>query len=133
LVDTSPSGGVALEMLGELASLPAGAGAPEVEKAVYVWDALMVIFEDWGWVKHNFELLNRKIKTQGVLESKFRDVLASMISSPQAVVHDSDSKIQLLASRIGEMELPQMKALLLVGMQQYNCRMKWNLSKKHYQ
>jgi hypothetical protein len=68
----------------------------------YVRDALFAILEEWSKVKNNFKLIIRELKTQSVSESQFRDILATTISALQGVVHDSNSKIQLLASRIGE-------------------------------
>jgi hypothetical protein len=73
-----------------------------IQREEYAQDTLSTLLEEWSKVKHNFDLLNRNLRTQSVSESQFRDVLASTISALQGVVHDSDSKIQLLASRIGE-------------------------------
>jgi hypothetical protein len=100
LVDASPSGGVALKMLRELVGPPLGATQNQME--TYACNALMVIIDEWSQVKNNFELLNREIKSQGASESKFWDIMYSMTSYMQAVGHDADSKIQLLASRIEE-------------------------------
>jgi prefoldin subunit 5 len=61
------------------------------------------MIEEWGrGIKTNFNLLNQELQVQGILETTFREVLASMISSLQSVVHGLDSKIQLLALCIGE-------------------------------
>jgi hypothetical protein len=65
-------------------------------------ESLAIIVQEWGKVKTNFELSNSRLATQGTSEMKFQDVLADTISSLQSVVHDSDSKIQLLVSQIGE-------------------------------
>jgi hypothetical protein len=100
LVDTSPSGGVALETLTEIAGPPAGVSI--IQREEFAQDALFTLVDEWGKVKGNFDSLNMELRTQAVSESQFRDVLASTISALQGVVHDSDSKIQLLASRIGE-------------------------------
>ena len=100
LVDTSPSDGVELDPLEELTDLPEGASTDE--KEAYTRDALLVMIEEWPSIKNNFERLSEELKSNGASESKFREVLAATVSSLQAVVHDSDSKIQLLASRIGE-------------------------------
>jgi hypothetical protein len=73
-----------------------------LEREVYTRESLTIIVQEWGKVKNNFDLLRSGFTAQGTSEIKFRDVLADTISSLQSVVHDSDSKIQLLVSRIGE-------------------------------
>jgi hypothetical protein len=97
-VNTSPSGEVVLDALRELGGQLVG--TTQAHKDEFAQNALGMIMADWGGVQSNFELLNREIQTQGESESKVRDVLASTISSLQSVLHDSDSKIQLLVSRI---------------------------------
>ena len=99
-MDTSPSGGAVLDDLEDLESLPAD--STQEDRDDHTRESLAVIIEEWNKVKTNFGLLNRELKTQGVSESKFRDVLAGTISTMQAAVHDSDAKIQLIVSRIGE-------------------------------
>jgi hypothetical protein len=100
LVDTSPTGGPELDVLVEVDDLPAY--ATQAEREAYARESLTIIVQEWGKVKNNFELLDSGFTAQGTSEMKFRDVLADTISSLQSVVHDSDSKIQLLVSRIGE-------------------------------
>jgi hypothetical protein len=100
LVDTSPTGGIELETLANVESPPEYAG--QEEQDAFARDSLLVLVQEWGKVKINFELLNSEFITQRTSEMKFRDVLADTISSLQSVVHDSDSKIQLIVSRIGE-------------------------------
>jgi hypothetical protein len=100
LVDTSPNGGAGLEDLGEVKSLPDD--ATQTERDGHARESLMMLVREWSKVKKNFELLDNEIATQGTSEMRFRDVLADTISSLQSVVHDSDSKIQLLVSRIRE-------------------------------
>ena len=100
LVDTSPSGGAVLDDIKDLESLPDE--PTQEDREDHTRDSLAVIIDEWNKVKANFGLLNSELRTQGASESKFRDVLAGTISSMQSVIHDSDAKIQLLVSRIGE-------------------------------
>jgi hypothetical protein len=87
LVDTSPTGGAGLEILVEVDDLPEY--ATQAEREDYARDSLMIIVQEWGKVKVNFELLNSELATQGTSEMKFRGILASTIRSLQSVVHDS--------------------------------------------
>jgi hypothetical protein len=100
LMDINPVGGVGLEILVEVDAHPEY--ATQAERGDLARDSLMTIVQEWGKVKKHFKLLNSEFATQGASEMRFRNVLATTISSLQAVVHESDSKIQLLVSRIGE-------------------------------
>jgi hypothetical protein len=102
-VDTSPSEGVLLEDMGEVEILPAD--ATTADKESHAQESMLMMIEEWNRVKRNFDLLNEEFQTQGSSDTKFRDALASTISSMQGAMHDSDLKIQLLASRLGESPL----------------------------
>jgi hypothetical protein len=68
LVDTSLTGGAALDALGDLGHWPA-AGASQAEKNKYARDALEVIIGKWGRIDNNFVLLNQELNTQGASEA----------------------------------------------------------------